>query len=106
VSWLKTLYAIEGLPADTFVPGHGPIPEDPKETPPGSPSFSPDAGRFARRSSKRNRPRRNYSFNQQVVNYFFAGITNIAGQYNFNIPATGNPIHKVSAALRNLPPGV
>ena len=32
VSWLKTLDAIEALPADILVPGHGPIPEDPKET--------------------------------------------------------------------------
>src|SRR5258706_6082446 len=32
VSWLKTLDAIETLPADIFVPGHGPIPEDPRET--------------------------------------------------------------------------
>jgi cyclase len=32
LSWLKTLDAIEALPADIFVPGHGPIPEDPKET--------------------------------------------------------------------------
>jgi glyoxylase-like metal-dependent hydrolase (beta-lactamase superfamily II) len=32
VSWLKTLDAIEALPADIFVPGHGPIPQDPKET--------------------------------------------------------------------------
>jgi len=32
VSWLKTLDAIEALPADIFIPGHGPIPEDPKET--------------------------------------------------------------------------
>jgi len=32
VSWLKTLEAIEALPADIFVPGHGPIPEDPRET--------------------------------------------------------------------------
>jgi glyoxylase-like metal-dependent hydrolase (beta-lactamase superfamily II) len=32
VSWLKTLDAIEALPADIFVPGHGPIPEDPKKT--------------------------------------------------------------------------
>jgi glyoxylase-like metal-dependent hydrolase (beta-lactamase superfamily II) len=32
VSWLKTLDAIEALPADIFVPGHGPIPGDPKET--------------------------------------------------------------------------
>lgn len=32
VSWLKTLDAVEALPADIFVPGHGPIPEDPKET--------------------------------------------------------------------------
>src|SRR5215471_9147664 len=32
VSWLKTLDAIEALPADILVPGHGPIPQDPKET--------------------------------------------------------------------------
>src|SRR5262245_65385415 len=32
LSWLKTLDAIEALPADIFVPGHGPIPQDPKET--------------------------------------------------------------------------
>ena len=32
VSWLKTLDAIEALPADIFIPGHGPIPNDPKET--------------------------------------------------------------------------
>jgi glyoxylase-like metal-dependent hydrolase (beta-lactamase superfamily II) len=32
LSWLKTLDAIEALPADILVPGHGPIPEDPKET--------------------------------------------------------------------------
>jgi glyoxylase-like metal-dependent hydrolase (beta-lactamase superfamily II) len=32
VSWLKTLDAIEALPADIFVPGHGPIPADPSET--------------------------------------------------------------------------
>ena len=32
LSWLKTLDAIEGLPADIFVPGHGSIPQDPKET--------------------------------------------------------------------------
>ncbi len=32
VSWLKTLDAIEALPADILVPGHGPIPEDPKKT--------------------------------------------------------------------------
>ena len=32
LSWLKTLDAVEALPADIFVPGHGPIPQDPKET--------------------------------------------------------------------------
>ena len=32
VSWLKTLDAVAALPADIIVPGHGPIPEDPKET--------------------------------------------------------------------------
>jgi len=32
VSWLKTLDAVEALPADIIVPAHGPIPEDPRET--------------------------------------------------------------------------
>jgi glyoxylase-like metal-dependent hydrolase (beta-lactamase superfamily II) len=32
LSWLKTLDAIEALPADILVPGHGPIPQDSKET--------------------------------------------------------------------------
>ena len=32
LSWLKTLDAIQALPADILVPGHGPIPEDPRET--------------------------------------------------------------------------
>ena len=32
VSWLKTLDAVEALPADIIVPGHGPIPADPRET--------------------------------------------------------------------------
>jgi len=32
VSWLKTLDAVEALPADILVPGHGPIPENPRET--------------------------------------------------------------------------
>jgi glyoxylase-like metal-dependent hydrolase (beta-lactamase superfamily II) len=32
LSWLKTLDAIQALPADILVPGHGAIPEDPKET--------------------------------------------------------------------------
>ncbi len=32
VSWLKTLDAVEALPADLFVPGHGLIPQDPRET--------------------------------------------------------------------------
>ena len=32
VSWLKTLDAVEAIPADIIVPGHGPIPEDPRET--------------------------------------------------------------------------
>jgi hypothetical protein len=35
VSWLKTLDAVEALPADIIVPGHGPIPQDPKENRPG-----------------------------------------------------------------------
>ena len=32
MSWLKTLDAVEALPADIIVPGHGPIPEDSRET--------------------------------------------------------------------------
>ncbi|HYR42756.1 MAG TPA: MBL fold metallo-hydrolase [Terriglobia bacterium] len=32
VSWLRVLDAIEALGADIFVPGHGPIPEDPRAT--------------------------------------------------------------------------
>jgi cyclase len=32
VSWLRVLDSIEALGADIFVPGHGPIPEDPKAT--------------------------------------------------------------------------
>ena len=31
LSWLKTLDAIQALAADILVPGHGPIPQDPKE---------------------------------------------------------------------------
>jgi cyclase len=32
VSWLRVLEAVEALDADVFVPGHGQIPEDPRET--------------------------------------------------------------------------
>lgn len=32
VSWLRVLDAVEALGADIFVPGHGPIPEDPRAT--------------------------------------------------------------------------
>ena len=32
LDWLKALDAVDGLGADVFVPGHGPIPADPKET--------------------------------------------------------------------------
>jgi glyoxylase-like metal-dependent hydrolase (beta-lactamase superfamily II) len=32
VSWLRVVDAVEALGADIFVPGHGPIPEDPKGT--------------------------------------------------------------------------
>jgi cyclase len=32
VSWLRVLDGVEALGADVFVPGHGPIPDDPKET--------------------------------------------------------------------------
>ena len=31
LSWLKTLDAIQALPADILVPGYRPIPQDPKE---------------------------------------------------------------------------
>ena len=32
LDWLKTLDAVEGLGAEIFVPAHGPIPADPRET--------------------------------------------------------------------------
>jgi glyoxylase-like metal-dependent hydrolase (beta-lactamase superfamily II) len=32
VDWLRALDAVEALDADIFVPGHGPIPADPRET--------------------------------------------------------------------------
>jgi hypothetical protein len=32
VSWIRVVDAAEALGADIFVPGHGPIPEDPKAT--------------------------------------------------------------------------
>jgi cyclase len=32
VAWLRVLEAVEALGADIFVPGHGPIPEDPRGT--------------------------------------------------------------------------
>ena len=32
VSWLRVLDAVEALDADVFVPGHGPLPADPKDT--------------------------------------------------------------------------
>jgi glyoxylase-like metal-dependent hydrolase (beta-lactamase superfamily II) len=32
LDWLKTLDAVEGLGADIFVPAHGPIPADPRQT--------------------------------------------------------------------------
>jgi cyclase len=32
VSWLEVLDKIEALPADIFIPGHGPIPPDPRAT--------------------------------------------------------------------------
>src|SRR5262249_19860826 len=32
VSWIRVLDSVEALGADTFVPGHGPIPDDPKRT--------------------------------------------------------------------------
>jgi cyclase len=32
VSWLRVLDAVQSLDADIFVPGHGPLPADPRET--------------------------------------------------------------------------
>jgi cyclase len=32
VSWIRVLDAVRALDADIFVPGHGPIPQDPKQT--------------------------------------------------------------------------
>jgi cyclase len=32
VSWIRVLDAVQALDADIFIPGHGPIPEDPKQT--------------------------------------------------------------------------
>jgi cyclase len=32
VSWLRVLEAVQALEADIFVPGHGPVPDDPRET--------------------------------------------------------------------------
>ena len=32
LDWLKALDAVDALGADIFVPGHGPIPADPRET--------------------------------------------------------------------------
>jgi len=32
VSWIRVLDAVKALDADIFIPGHGPIPDDPKQT--------------------------------------------------------------------------
>ena len=32
LSWIRVLDAVKALDADIFIPGHGPIPEDPKQT--------------------------------------------------------------------------
>jgi glyoxylase-like metal-dependent hydrolase (beta-lactamase superfamily II) len=32
LDWIKTLDAVDALPADIFVPAHGPIPADPRQT--------------------------------------------------------------------------
>jgi glyoxylase-like metal-dependent hydrolase (beta-lactamase superfamily II) len=32
VSWIRVLDAVKALDVDIFIPGHGPIPEDPKHT--------------------------------------------------------------------------
>ena len=34
VSWIRVLDAVRALDADIFIPGHGPIPDDPKQTRP------------------------------------------------------------------------
>jgi len=31
VSWLRVLEAVQALEADIFVPGHGPVPDDPRK---------------------------------------------------------------------------
>ena len=36
VSWIRVLDAVRALDVDIFVPGHGPIPDDPKQTRPRS----------------------------------------------------------------------
>ena len=32
MSWIRVLDAVRALDADIFIPGHGPIPDDPKQT--------------------------------------------------------------------------
>ena len=32
MSWIQVLDAVKTLDADIFIPGHGPIPDDPKQT--------------------------------------------------------------------------
>jgi glyoxylase-like metal-dependent hydrolase (beta-lactamase superfamily II) len=32
VSWIKVLDAVRAIDADVFIPGHGPIPDDPRQT--------------------------------------------------------------------------
>jgi glyoxylase-like metal-dependent hydrolase (beta-lactamase superfamily II) len=32
VSWIRVLDAVRALDADIFIPGHGPVPDDPKQT--------------------------------------------------------------------------
>src|SRR5256712_1264886 len=41
LDWLRALDAVEALGADIFVPGHGPIPADPRETRQGLRRFRP-----------------------------------------------------------------
>jgi glyoxylase-like metal-dependent hydrolase (beta-lactamase superfamily II) len=56
VSWLRVLDCSPVLEADIFVPGHGPLPADPRK--PGEPPTpATGARRHTRRHSERDRPR-------------------------------------------------
>ena len=57
VSWLRVLDAVQSLEADIFVPGHGPLPADPRETRASLRRSATAARRHTRRHSERDRPR-------------------------------------------------